>query len=591
MLGRTKAKILQITFQTTMSIKKEIKFLASLFIIFLLLRVPAKAQGIIEDEATPLATIEPAVTLLLTGISFKNKNADWVELYYESPTGKTVNLKGISFADDKVFKIIETDYWINSKSYIKLFFKLEARDEIGSLFTNYKGLTATTEQLILYDKNKKIIDAVCWVNEKPTDKEKKEMEFLVKNGGWNSADITSCFPSTTVPINEPIVRREFRDTNSKEDWSVAPSSEPIFKEEKNSPLAGNKMVTAREKIKKEKRSSSPLYSNKKTFKSSSLKEFTLKQKNSKKLQYKKQSTKEIEKSKTMSNKTRKEEAKSKKRTTKKRSRISHHHTNYANGNLSDTIFLNEVLPNPDKKRQQTEWIELFNTGEKKVNLGNWQLDDSEGGSKPYIIPDSINLKPGETIVFQGTESKINLNNEKDSIRLYDYNNKLIDEINYQETEKGKSYARIKIVTEKGSSGEEYVWRWIKNTTINKLNPVFIQLQGEIIQEAEFSNEYSFQLKTASGKNYSIFFNEEIIPGPLAKITFMSGTTVKLLVKKTENGKLELESYETVGEKRQNVVLGNWETFIPPFLISGSGIGYYLLKKKIFTKLFNKLPFF
>ncbi len=65
-----------------------------------------------------------------------------------------------------------------------------------------------------------------------------------------------------------------------------------------------------------------------------------------------------------------------------------------------------------------------------INLGNWKLDDSNGGSKPFVIPDSVILQPGEFRVFPKSLTKIQLNNSKDEARLFDFKGNLVANVSY-----------------------------------------------------------------------------------------------------------------------------------------------------------------
>jgi PKD repeat protein len=104
------------------------------------------------------------------------------------------------------------------------------------------------------------------------------------------------------------------------------------------------------------------------------------------------------------------------------------------------IIINEALPNPEGSDSE-EWIELFNAGENDVDLSGWQLDDGEGGSKPYKIPDGIIIGKNDFLVFQKEKIKLALNNTFDSIRLINPMGEIISETNYDEVPEGASWAR------------------------------------------------------------------------------------------------------------------------------------------------------
>ncbi len=122
------------------------------------------------------------------------------------------------------------------------------------------------------------------------------------------------------------------------------------------------------------------------------------------------------------------------------------------------ILMTEFLPNPKGKDDQ-EWIEIFNVGEKEVDLEGWFLDDIDGGSKPYRIKEKTIILPGEYLVFDRKETKIALNNNFDSVRILDPEGNLFFEIAYEKAKEGFSYA----LDENGD------WHWTNILTPGKKN--------------------------------------------------------------------------------------------------------------------------
>ena len=119
-------------------------------------------------------------------------------------------------------------------------------------------------------------------------------------------------------------------------------------------------------------------------------------------------------------------------------------TDYADGDLSDEVEISEVYPNPEGPDAEEEWIELTNGGSEAVNLGNWTIDDGEGGSDPYTFPDDTVIEPGETLIVYRTESGIALNNSNETVQLSDYTDEVMDEISYESSEEDQSYAEIQV---------------------------------------------------------------------------------------------------------------------------------------------------
>jgi PKD repeat protein len=108
---------------------------------------------------------------------------------------------------------------------------------------------------------------------------------------------------------------------------------------------------------------------------------------------------------------------------------------------SAKIIINEFLPNPDGEDADGEWIELYNSGEQEVNLLNWQLDDTVGGSKSYQFSESISIKPRAYYLVNREDSNLALNNGSDEVRLFDLLGRLADDVSYSSAKEGLSYSR------------------------------------------------------------------------------------------------------------------------------------------------------
>jgi len=109
---------------------------------------------------------------------------------------------------------------------------------------------------------------------------------------------------------------------------------------------------------------------------------------------------------------------------------------------SAEIYLTEIFPNP-AGGDEGEWIEIFNAGKTRVNLAGWSLDDSEGGSKPYIFSETF-IEPNSYYVVKRQISKIILNNTSDSARLFDPGGTLIARATYEKVLEGETLARDKV---------------------------------------------------------------------------------------------------------------------------------------------------
>ncbi len=186
---------------------------------------------------------------------------------------------------------------------------------------------------------------------------------------------------------------------------------------------------------------------------------------------------------------------------------------YTDGTLSNAILLSEVMPNPEGTDTDTEWIELYNASTANVDLGNWSLDDEEGGSDPYIFPAGTVVEAQDFLVIPRSMSKLSLNNDTDTVRLFDFQNTAQDTVIYEGSPEGQSYARIGmeewagantggmawtsnpvqrlvaqfIPTAHASEWFESPWEWTQDTTVGAQNPVYYFIEGTIKEWVPFED--------------------------------------------------------------------------------------------------------
>lgn len=156
---------------------------------------------------------------------------------------------------------------------------------------------------------------------------------------------------------------------------------------------------------------------------------------------------------------------------------------FTNGDLSESVNISEVFPNPEGSDQESEWIEITNTSSVDVNLGNWIIDD---GKKPYIFPDNTVILAGATMILYRSETGIALNNNGEKIELKDYTGETMDSINYESSVEGQSYSKIKVEemqSEQASLSSlsqkiSEIWTWTEPSPGEK-NPIWMQFKGEV----------------------------------------------------------------------------------------------------------------
>ncbi|MBN2386334.1 MAG: lamin tail domain-containing protein [Anaerolineales bacterium] len=104
--------------------------------------------------------------------------------------------------------------------------------------------------------------------------------------------------------------------------------------------------------------------------------------------------------------------------------------------IPGVLIINEFLPHASTDWNADglvdvgdEYIEIINRGTQSVTIYNWRLDDGDGGSNPYSLPD-ITLQPRQIIRFYGSQTGILLNDGGDSVRLLRPGGQIADAFTY-----------------------------------------------------------------------------------------------------------------------------------------------------------------
>lgn len=127
--------------------------------------------------------------------------------------------------------------------------------------------------------------------------------------------------------------------------------------------------------------------------------------------------------------------------------------------FSDKVILSEILPDPDGLDKDGEWIEIYNGGDKKVNLKSWMLDDKiDGGARPHVFADDAFIEAKSFLVVPRSKSKIVLANAGGEVNLLWHNGKNLSKVSYGAAKEGQSYALI--------SG---AWQWTETPSAGKEN--------------------------------------------------------------------------------------------------------------------------
>ncbi|MEK9132606.1 MAG: lamin tail domain-containing protein [Patescibacteria group bacterium] len=230
---------------------------------------------------------------------------------------------------------------------------------------------------------------------------------------------------------------------------------------------------------------------------------------------------------------------------------------FKNGDLSRSVRITEILPDPGVAGASAEWVEIFNGAKSPINLGNWTLSD--GGNSKYIIPDSVVIQSGEFTVFQKSETHLSLNNAGDSVTLADFEGTIIDAVSYENAKKGNSYMLINIkkpiLTAAGtaialaaSNANDETWEWVADPTPGSANPVFEEISGTVsrlIAGGGASDESSFQITLPDGSSKDIKVSSNILHPAVAQTVLTPGSKISLRAQNLGEDGYEVNKIEDV----------------------------------------------
>lgn len=169
----------------------------------------------------------PTFTVTLQEVSFKNSTQDFFTFFVEG-SEPNINLLGLSFFDDKIFKTIDQNFIVQPGDLITVWFNSTELDSAENLeiHTTQKGLTSTTEQLILQN-GKTIYDFICWQKTPISKSETDQWDKIYQENFWDDNDINSCLDSNLIEKDQSITRINSEQNSSAWQINHPPQSKEI----------------------------------------------------------------------------------------------------------------------------------------------------------------------------------------------------------------------------------------------------------------------------------------------------------------------------------------------------------------------------
>lgn len=192
---------------------------------------------------------------------------------------------------------------------------------------------------------------------------------------------------------------------------------------------------------------------------------------------------------------------------------------------SSPLLITEIMPNPKGADNDQEWVEIYNTTEQRVDLGNWKLDNG----KIFTIPGGLSILPKSHFVLQGSNLKITLKNSNASISLLNPNGKTIQDIPYQKSIEAQSYSLTEIKT---STSAKYSWQWTIPTK-GKQNQILYSISGEIDSPPQIDEDFYFTVNF-NDKKIRITFSEEKYNFDLLQTLLNKGVQASFILEKSSN---------------------------------------------------------
>lgn len=182
----------------------------------------------------------------------------------------------------------------------------------------------------------------------------------------------------------------------------------------------------------------------------------------------------------------------------------------------DQIFINEILPNP-KDSDDTEFIELYNNNSFDVDLLNWQVSDSTTSRYTIKAADfaDTKIKSKNYFLLPKSITSLTLNNDSDSVKLYQPNQNLLHQIDYQNCLEGQSYNKV-----------NNIWQWSTTLTPNSVN-IITTISEENNEQNNNEEVKEEELTIPAGPYSKKIIITEFLPNPKGSDTELKGEFIEI----------------------------------------------------------------
>lgn len=150
---------------------------------------------------------------------------------------------------------------------------------------------------------------------------------------------------------------------------------------------------------------------------------------------------------------------------------------------ANRIEISEIVPNPEGS-DNTEFIELYNPMDEDIDISGLKLDDEDGGSRAYTIPEGTIIVAKSYLVFGRQDTKLALNNTNDEVRLLNPDNSGIVSVPFDDVVEGVAYV-------KNDVGE---WVWTSNPTPGEANNITAPKQVKGIKITKTASKSKSKVK-------------------------------------------------------------------------------------------------